>query len=182
MASSVCDRLRDDGRFLSQAHRGVNSQPAPRGQFSTGLDSSCGTGPLRDRLHRWIVANLIVGSGGAQMMKALVSDDPSSRALSRCAHILRRYRVLRDARLLEQPARGRELWLRDRLCAPGGAAALQSGQVSPSPPEVALLISTDRGDGTRPRCRCVPAARDPATGTCPTASRDRARTQSRCGR
>jgi hypothetical protein len=55
-------------------------------------------------------------------------------------------------------------------------------QVSASPPQDALPISTDRGDGTRPRCRCVPAARDPATGTCPTASRDRARTQSRCGR
>jgi hypothetical protein len=69
----------------------------------------------------------------------------------------------------------------DRGAPPVAVAALQSGQVSPSPLEDALPISTDRGDGTRPRCRCVPAARDLATGTCPTASQDRARTPSRCG-
>jgi hypothetical protein len=59
---------------------------------------------------------------------------------------------------------------------------LQTRQVSASPPEDAMRISTGRGDGTRPRSRCVPAARDPAIDTFPTAHQDRARRPSRCSR
>ena len=45
--------LSDDGRFvLTRPQRGVNSQPAPRGQFSTGLDIWEGW-PIPESARRW---------------------------------------------------------------------------------------------------------------------------------
>jgi hypothetical protein len=58
----------------------------PRAPVRTGLDSR-GSAPVEMDQDDRNVANPIVPSGGAQMMKALVGDEPSSRALCRCAHI-----------------------------------------------------------------------------------------------
>jgi hypothetical protein len=78
--------------------------------------------------------------------------------------------------------RNRTAALDDRRFAPRVARPLyRPGGCQPSPPEQ-RCISIGRGAGTRRRARCVPAARDRATGTCPIASRGRARRPNRCGR